>query len=277
MGRIRTIKPGFFRHFDLYTAERETGLPLRVAFAGLWTAADREGRFKWRPDELKLDCLPFDPVDFSRVLHALTTRGFIRRYTANGRAYGCIPSWSRHQVINNRESPSELPEAPTADESVTSTREPRVDDACPTPLVHAQAEGEQEGEQEGNGNGTGRGVGTERAPRVPATMRAPRVMPGSSAAWDSQHGRHTLGFCDWFCLPADVFGQLATRLGGEAEAMAFAKRVRGRFESSVPKGVPSGRPWEFWERQLAIEFPPEAAPSRTPDALAGVREALRRV
>ena len=42
MARIRTIKPEFFRHADLYEAERETGLPLRLAFAGLWTAADRE-------------------------------------------------------------------------------------------------------------------------------------------------------------------------------------------------------------------------------------------
>lgn len=118
------------------------------------------------------------------------------------------------------------------------------------------------------------GVGDARGP---ALMCPPRVSPGSPAEWDRIHGRHTHGFCDWFCLPADVFGQLATRLGGEAEAMAFAKRVRARFESSVPKGVPSGRPWEFWERQLSIEFPPEAAPSRTPDALSGVREALRRV
>ena len=48
MARIRTIKPEFFRHEALYEAEHETGLPLRVAYAGLWTAADREGRFQWK-------------------------------------------------------------------------------------------------------------------------------------------------------------------------------------------------------------------------------------
>lgn len=73
MARIRTIKPEFFRHAGLFDLEQETGLPLRVAFAGLWTAADREGRFAWKPRELKLDCLPFDLVDFSRVLDALST------------------------------------------------------------------------------------------------------------------------------------------------------------------------------------------------------------
>ena len=58
MARIRTIKPEFFRHEALFEAEQATGLPLRVAYAGLFTAADREGRFKWSPRSLKLDCLP---------------------------------------------------------------------------------------------------------------------------------------------------------------------------------------------------------------------------
>ena len=45
MARIRTIKPEFFRHEGLYELEQETGFAIRVAFAGLWTACDREGRF----------------------------------------------------------------------------------------------------------------------------------------------------------------------------------------------------------------------------------------
>ena len=51
MARIRTIKPGFFRHGDLFDAEQETGLPIRVAYAGLWTACDRKGRFVWATAE----------------------------------------------------------------------------------------------------------------------------------------------------------------------------------------------------------------------------------
>lgn len=169
MARIRTIKPKFFRHFELYEAERETALPLRVAFAGLWTAADRDGRFEWRPDELKLDCLPFDPVDFPRVLDALGTRGFIARYTVDGRDYGCIPSWTRHQVINNRESPSELPEPPNPLPAFTSTRGPRVADACGTPLVHARGEGEQEGKGTGRGTDDGSRVRASSSPFLRST------------------------------------------------------------------------------------------------------------
>jgi hypothetical protein len=147
MARIRTIKPGFFRHEGLFDAEREDGLPLRLAFAGLWTAADREGRFRWKPRELKLDCLPHDEVDFARVLDALATRGFIVKYEAEGKEYGYIPSWHDHQIINNREKDSDLPEP---NETNTLTRAPRVTDACATPLKSAQGEGKGR-EQEGKG------------------------------------------------------------------------------------------------------------------------------
>lgn len=146
MARIRSIKPEFFRHEALYEAERESGLPLRLAFAGLWTAADREGRFRWAPRALKLDCLPYDEVDFSRVLDALTTRGFLVKYAVNGVEYGVIPSFTTHQVINNRESPSNLPEP---NENNTLTRGPRVPHASATPLVQDQGEGKG---KEGKGN-----------------------------------------------------------------------------------------------------------------------------
>lgn len=148
MARIRTIKPAFFRHGGLFDAERETGLPLRLAFAGLWTTADREGRFKWKPRELKLDCLPYDEVDFSRVLDALATRGWVVKYAVDGVEYGHIPTWKEHQVINNREVASTLPEP---NEINTLTREPRVDDACATPLKQDQGEYGREGNMEGKG------------------------------------------------------------------------------------------------------------------------------
>lgn len=122
MGRIRTIKPEFYKHEELYLAEKEEKLPLRVAFSGLWCASDREGRFKWRPNSLKLDVLPFDSCDFSKVLDALVIHGFIVEYQDEfGETYGFIPSFTEHQVINNRESPSVIPSPFDA----CSTRDPR--------------------------------------------------------------------------------------------------------------------------------------------------------
>jgi hypothetical protein len=146
MARIRSIKPDFFRHEGLYEAEKETGFPIRVAFAGLWTSADREGRFRWSPRALKLDCLPYDELDFSRVLDALVTRGFIVKYRVDDTDYGCIPTFTDHQVINNREAASNLPQP---NENNTLTREARVDHASATPLVQVQGEGKG---REGKGN-----------------------------------------------------------------------------------------------------------------------------
>lgn len=141
MARIRTVKPELFKHEDLYEAEAEYQLPLRLAFIALFTCCDREGRFRWRPRRLKLDIFPYDNIDISRVLDALVTRGFIVKYEKNGEVYGCIPSWSRHQNVNHREIGSDIPsleESTPANPEKSSknnyvtTIESRVPDACPT-------------------------------------------------------------------------------------------------------------------------------------------------
>lgn len=110
--RIRSIKPEFFLHEKLYTAEKKSKLPLRVAFAGLWTVADREGRFKWKTPELKFQILPHDKVDFDRVLKSLDESGFIKKYSVDGKEYGYIPSWFDHQRIRPDEAKSVLPAPP---------------------------------------------------------------------------------------------------------------------------------------------------------------------
>lgn len=166
MARIRTIKPEFFVHEELYDLEVETGLPVRLAFAGLWTQADREGRFKWRPRTLKASILPFDDVDFSRVLDALATRGFLVRYACGTREYGQISSWLKHQAVNGKERPSEIPPPPQDTDGDThthdatqvvattsnalATREPRVSHAYPKMEGKARAERKgKEGERKG--------------------------------------------------------------------------------------------------------------------------------
>ena len=153
--RIRTIKPEFFHHEGLFEAELETKLPIRVAFAGLWCIADREGRFKWEPRRIGVQVLPYDGVDFSRVLDALTTRGFVFKYRVDDEYFGCIPSFLKHQVVNNKERASILPDysengAITEEIDASATREPRDDDAC---------------HKEGKGTGKGKeGVCTRELP-----------------------------------------------------------------------------------------------------------------
>lgn len=154
MARIRTIKPEIAAHEVLFDLELETRLPIRFAWCMLFTVADREGRFAWRPRTLKAQILPHDEVDFSRVLDAWVTRAFIVKYRVKSEWFGWIPTFTKHQVINNRESPSDLPSIEVAEEIIDNrgtdldacpTREGRDDDACPTREVHAQAEGRKEG------------------------------------------------------------------------------------------------------------------------------------
>ena len=109
MARIRTVKQAFFLDWDLYRAEVESAMPLRLAFESLWPVADREGRFRWKPEELKPQCLPHDDLDFGEALEALWAAGFVEKYEVDGKVYGRIPSWGDHQLINQREAQSVLP------------------------------------------------------------------------------------------------------------------------------------------------------------------------
>ena len=112
MARKRLVSPQFFVHGDLFDAESKSGLPLRVAFAGLWCQADKRGIFAWRPRELKLAILPYDALDFGDVLERLREAGFVERYEEAGQVFGLIPSFSRWQTFHCREVASDCPAPP---------------------------------------------------------------------------------------------------------------------------------------------------------------------
>lgn len=140
MARIRTVKPELFKHEDLFDAEVESGLPLRLAFIGLFTCCDREGRFKWRPRALKLDIMPYDHIEFDVVLDKLTAAGFVQKYEVDGELYGCIPTFLKHQAVNQREAKSSIP-GPDDEGAV----------CLPAAHVHAHATQSRGGEYQYNG------------------------------------------------------------------------------------------------------------------------------
>jgi hypothetical protein len=108
MPRIRTVKPELFMHEGLFEIAKNYQLPLQFAFIGLFTCSDREGRFCWQPRRLKASILPYHEVDMEAVLEIFVAHGFIKKYAHQGQWYGCIPSWSKHQVIRH-EAESILP------------------------------------------------------------------------------------------------------------------------------------------------------------------------
>lgn len=127
MARIRTIKPEFFTSEDIVSVS-----PLaRLFYVSLWCEADREGRLEWKPGTFKMRYLPGDACDVAALAEELTTRGLIQLYEVDSKRYALIPTFKKHQVINNRESESDLP-APVS--IASGTRASRV-----------KAEGRKEG------------------------------------------------------------------------------------------------------------------------------------
>jgi hypothetical protein len=170
LARIRSIKPEIAKHEGLFELEQATGFPIRFTWALLPTVCDREGRFKWRPRPLKADILPYDTVDFDRVLDAFLQAGFLSKYRVGSEWYGWIPTFEKHQYVNNRETASELPDPFDAEELVT--RDPRV--------AHApRGEGNRKGrEQEGNGDSA-----VTLRDTTPAALTFPTVGRGPKS-WD---------------------------------------------------------------------------------------------
>ena len=119
MARIRTIKPEFF------TSENIVSLtPLaRLFYVSLWCESDRMGRLEWKPGTFKMRYLPGDNCDVSELAKELTDKGLIVLYSADGKNYAEIPTFTEHQVINNRESESTIP---ARDKNASRTRAPRV-------------------------------------------------------------------------------------------------------------------------------------------------------
>jgi hypothetical protein len=138
--RIRSIKPEYFKHETIFDLEKNSGLPFRIAFAGLWCASDREGRFEWRPRILKAEILPYDDgVDFSLILDELARAAIICKYEVAGKTYGYIPTFLTHQRPNNKEALSKIPEPPAPNTPLNL-------DKASLDLDRVEGEGEREEE-----------------------------------------------------------------------------------------------------------------------------------
>jgi len=154
MARIRTIKPEFFTSEDIVSMS-----PLaRLFYVSLWCESDREGRMEWKPKTFKMRYLPGDECDVSELAQELVDRGLIVIYSVDGKQYAEIPTFEKHQVINNRESESNLPA--------------REIDAKLTRASRVKAEGKGKEGREGKGKERKEGV-DGRASRLPADFLIP--------------------------------------------------------------------------------------------------------
>ena len=157
MPRIRTIKPEFFRHEKLQDLHSENpSLNVMLVYAGLWTQCDMNGVFVWQPRQMKLDILPFIEYDMCAVLDLLTAHGFIKKFSANGKEYGHIPTFLNNQHIPTKEKQQgarypaydEAKEVPIQGETRAKTR--ALPPAIGAKEREREREREKEKEREGN-------------------------------------------------------------------------------------------------------------------------------
>ncbi len=101
MSRIRTIKPEFWRDQDLSEISAEAAL-LAV---GILNHSDDDGYFIANPKLVQADVFPLRELSCSTtvLLNELLSIGYIDLFIGtDGKQYGQVANFSKHQVINKR-------------------------------------------------------------------------------------------------------------------------------------------------------------------------------
>lgn len=93
MARIRSVHPGLFTDEAFVSCS-----PLaRLLLIGLWTEADDQGVFEWKPVTLKMRVLPIDNVEVDGLLEELALLNVVRSYEHDGRKYGAVRNFRKYQ------------------------------------------------------------------------------------------------------------------------------------------------------------------------------------
>jgi hypothetical protein len=102
MARSRDIRPEYF--VDEKVGQLSFGE--RLLFIGIWCHSDLRGVFEYSAKQLRVLVFPFDEGLTSDTvqgwLNSLESRGFIFRFEAEKKTWGCVKNW-HHQGISGRE------------------------------------------------------------------------------------------------------------------------------------------------------------------------------
>ena len=93
MARIRSVHPSLFTDEAWVSCS-----PLaRIFYIGLWTDADDQGLFEWKPLQLKMRLLPGDGADAAVLLAELEAVDLIQAYETDGKRFGAIKDFRKFQ------------------------------------------------------------------------------------------------------------------------------------------------------------------------------------
>lgn len=251
MARIRTIKPEFFTSEDIVSLT-----PLaRLFYVSLWCEADREGRLSWKTKTLKMRYFPADECDIDMMATELIDAGLIDLYEDGDKQYAHIPSFAKHQIINNRESASVLP--------------------APKMAKHRDASGTRGDASRGNFDGASnhridasgtRGDATEgKEGKEGKERNTRRVIVGFDSFWSAYPRKVAKAEAEKSFAKLNPDEHL---LGTILAAVQRAK-TRDQWQKDGGQFIPHPATWlnrRGWEDE---DIAPSASPSR-PDWMAGV-------
>lgn len=93
MARIRSIHPALFTD----EAFVSVSMAARVLLMGIWTEADDQGVFDWKPVTLKMRIMPVDNVDVPALLAELERANAVQRFEQDGKPLGAIRNFCKFQ------------------------------------------------------------------------------------------------------------------------------------------------------------------------------------
>ena len=119
MARIRSIKPEFFKHYELQELEiSNPGHYIMLVYAGIWTQCDKNGVFFYNAKVLKNEILPYIDFDMQKTLDILEKEGYFKRYKHGNREYGYVQNFLKYQfpTKGEKEAPAKYPMPPEKDD-----------------------------------------------------------------------------------------------------------------------------------------------------------------
>lgn len=146
MARIRSVHPGLFTDESFVSCS-----PLaRLLLLGLWTEADDQGVFEWKPVTLKMRLLPVDSADVPALLSEMEQQNIVRRFEVAGKLYGAVRNFRKYQRPKSPSAIHPLPNELRSYVRISETEAPEPAQFPQSGEIPAQMEdgGEGEGEKE---------------------------------------------------------------------------------------------------------------------------------
>jgi hypothetical protein len=264
MARIRSVHPALFTDEAWVSCSAFA----RILIVGLWTDADDQGVFEWKPVGLKMKLLPNDAVDVLALLDELAEADIVRAFDVAGRRYGAIRNFQKYQRPKKPNAlhpvPADLAEyvnpPKKGSEGDGTGGEVETDEPAPVPpkggtggelVGNRPGSGGEKSPQMEDGGGNRREESPPTPPLVGREEIGTEIVDEAIAAYHPTGKAHTKPH-----LVARAWSAAALAAGGDAALLACIRA----FTDEVRKGdaVPGLHKW-LTERRWAM-YRAEAAP-----------------